>query len=248
MTKLTSREYWESCWDKKQKVKRFPKKIITFDLISKFLPKNSKLKCIEIGCVPGRFMIAFNKLFGYQVTGIDYCDLKQTEINLKDAGVENVQLIKEDFNIFSPKQRYDVVSSFGFIEHFDDPAQQIEKMVKILNPGGYLVMDLPNLRYGQYLLHKLLDRPDVFEAHNLKIMDLKKIEQIMKKYNLKTLFLGYYKPFQYWHTNKNPIMKLINLPILAVSFAVDNIFDKLGWNLYLTNKYFSPYIMYIGKK
>lgn len=248
MAKLTSREHWKTSWNKNQGIKKSAKKIITFDLLAKFLPKNPKLKCIEIGCIPGRFMIAFNKLFRYQVTGIDYCDLTQTKINLIKAGVDNFNLIEEDFNDFFPKQKYDVVSSFGFIEHFDNPSQQIEKMVKMLNPQGYFIMDLPNFRYGQYVLHKFLDRPEIFKMHNLKIMNLKKIKRIMKKNNLKTLYLGYYKPFQYWHSNKNPIMKLINLPVLALSFIIDHVFEGVGLNLRLTNKYFSPYIIYIGRK
>ena len=241
MSRTTKKEYWNEFWRNKKDSDNF----YTFDLLSKYLPYNPKFDCIEIGCIPGRFMIAFNKMFGYKVSGIDFCDLTSTKRNLKERGI-NFELFEEDFEKFKPNKKYDVVSSFGFIEHFDNPDIQINKMIGMLKKGGYLVMGLPNFRHGQYILHKILDN-QTFKNHYIEIMDLKVIKEIMKQHNLKTLYLGYYKPFQYWHSNKNKIMKLINFPLILFSNILNRFMDVVGMNLHFTNKYFSPYIVYIGR-
>ena len=68
MKNLTNKKYWNKTW----KNTSFRKKKILFqDIFNKFLIKDKNKKCIEIGCVPGRFLAHFYKKFNYQISGLD---------------------------------------------------------------------------------------------------------------------------------------------------------------------------------
>jgi len=253
MAERTSKEYWEQFWEKNQdksetKVLTNSQEMFALEIFSKYLPKSKEMKFIEIGCVPGEFLIDFHQNFDYQVAGIDLCDLKETENNLQHAGIKNYSLMQTNLDTFKTTEKYDIIGAFGFIEHFDQPEIQIKKMSELVGENGYLLLDIPNFRYLQYYLHKFLDRKDVFVAHNLKTMDLNVIREITEKNGWQTLFLSYYKPFNYWHNHKNWLMKIINLPILALGFISNKIFTALHLNSTLICKYTSPHIVYIGKK
>ncbi|MFB9908668.1 class I SAM-dependent methyltransferase [Allokutzneria oryzae] len=44
----------------------------------------------------------------------------------------------------SMPDRYDVVSMFHYLEHAKDPHQELEAATKVLRPGGYLLIDVPD--------------------------------------------------------------------------------------------------------
>jgi SAM-dependent methyltransferase len=48
---------------------------------------------------------------------------------------------------------FDAVFSQGLLEHFSDPRPVIRQQARVLRPGGYLLIDVPQ-RYSLYTLHK----------------------------------------------------------------------------------------------
>ena len=54
---LTNTKYWNRNWESFV----YTNKITFSDLFLKYLPINESYKCLEIGCVPGRFLAFFNK-------------------------------------------------------------------------------------------------------------------------------------------------------------------------------------------
>ena len=82
------------------------------------------------------------------------------------AGVEG-RIVEGD--LFSPPKEmleaFDVVVSFGVVEHFDDTTAATEALGRFLVPGGTLVTVIPNLGGSLIaLIQRFVNRP-VFDVH-----------------------------------------------------------------------------------
>lgn len=240
---LMSKSNWKKYWSnyKIQKINW----VLFDDLFKKYFKRNPNLKCIEIGCMPGNYLIFLHKNFGYKIYGIDYIKgmeeimKKNFELNkIKDYHIYNA-----DFTTFKTQDKFDIVFSAGFIEHFSNYREIIEKHISLLNKNGIIFIALPNFRYGQYVLHKIFDNENL-KKHNLKSMNPKVIETIFKNNNLKILYSGYYRSFKFWIDNIESrnffVKKIIVMIILIGAF-----FFKY---INIPNKYFSPFIVCVARK
>jgi SAM-dependent methyltransferase len=248
MGELTTKEYWGCIW-KGHEPHKIEKNCNFFDLLRKYLPSDPKMKCLEVGCTPGRFLVAFNKNFGYKVYGVDQCGIETTRKNLEFNGINDYELHQSDFLKWKTDKKFDVVSSFGYLEHFEDPSRHIKKMVGLMPEDSYLVVEIPNFRYLNYMIRSVFRRDvDWKETHNLKIMDLDFFRKIIREFELEPVYLGYYRFFSYWHKNRNPFLDLLSAPIRAVSFILGKVTDILDLNTALANRYTSPFMIFIAKK
>lgn len=134
------------------------------------------LRLLEIGCARSIWLPYFAKQFGFKVYGIDYSELgcKQAKDILSSVNVEG-EVICENF--FTPPERllnyFDVVVSFGVVEHFIDTTACIAAFAKFLKPGGMMINNIPNLIGVNGTLQKLINKP-VFDIHvPLSLNDLK---------------------------------------------------------------------------
>jgi len=149
---LTSPRFWETLWSSSPvRSLQFDPRLGTFGWIharlQKHLPRSEGLSLLEVGCYPGRFLWYFSRYFGYRVEGIDYIDwcCEKTGELLKAAGVE-ARVHQKDFLTWEPteQERWDVVSSFGFVEHFEDYTAIVARHARLVRPGGFLVLEIPN--------------------------------------------------------------------------------------------------------
>ena len=147
MANKASKEYWDQCYSS-PKFKKAKKNDSIRLLIEKYitpLPPNVHKECIEIGCFPGTYLAILGDL-GYQVNGVDFCDnLASMESILNEFGYRTGSFIQKDFLTFESSKRYDIVASFGFIEHFTNYEALIEKHIDLVAPDGFLVLEAPNL-------------------------------------------------------------------------------------------------------
>ena len=141
------------------------------------------------------------------------------------------------------KAKFDVVCSFGFIEHFDDYETIFKKHIELLNKNGRLIIEMPNFRYGQKILHNFFDKPNL-KRHNLDIMDLKVLESLCMQYNLKILYLDYYRTINFWVSQNDKHFWLIKKAIEVFNLF----FEFINKVINLPNKYFYPYIVLVAKK
>ena len=136
-------------------------------------------RLLEIGCARSAWLPYFRREFGFEIVGLDYSSTgcaKAAEI-LESAGVPG-RIVEADF--FDPpsdmQSAFDVVVSFGVIEHFDDTASALAACRAYLRPGGMAITIIPNLsgllgvfqrRIDQkiYDMHLPLDREQFAEAH-----------------------------------------------------------------------------------
>lgn len=122
-------------------------------------------KLLELGCGGSAYLPYFFRQFGLQVYGMDYsergCELarQMCEVN----GVPS-QIICSDF--FEPPPEmlaaFDVVVSFGVVEHFTDTQSSLSRFANFLRPGGLMITTVPNMWGLAGLAQSVLAR-DVFD-------------------------------------------------------------------------------------
>lgn len=172
--------------------------ILFGSLLTQYLPKRNDFNCIEIGGIPGKFLVFLNKTLGYHVTGIDFADTDSFfRDNMALNDVQEYEFIKADFLEFSPARKFDVVVSFGFIEHFEDVEGIVTRHCDLVSDNGYLVITTPNFRYFQYLYHYIFDRANLL-IHNTDAMRPRLIDRIVGRHGFKPLFSGHFGHLDVW--------------------------------------------------
>jgi SAM-dependent methyltransferase len=244
---LASKGLWDSVW-KYFKPRTIPKSYYLMDLLRQFLPSDPHLSCLEIGCVPGNFLAALHRNFGYRVAGLDFSDeIGKTGLNLEHNGITEYELFQESFLEFTGK-RFDVVTSFGFLEHFNDVNPYLRKMGEILNPGGYLVLGIPNFRYTGLWV------PSIKRTHNLGVMDLAFLGSQLGKLDLKKLYLGYYSRLMIdrIYLPQSMLRRLAMLSLMVpynlLAMTAGKCLDLLRIPDGFLRKCLGPYIVFIGQK
>jgi 2-polyprenyl-3-methyl-5-hydroxy-6-metoxy-1,4-benzoquinol methylase len=245
--KFVSKTFWNKVWSNYKL--GGVNSVLFEDVFERYLTFNSKLRCIEIGCVPGNFLIFLHKRYGYAIYGVDYSDeISIVKENMKLNGVKKYKIFKEDFLSWRTSLRFDVVCSFGFIEHFANYEEVIEKHVSLLKPGGLLILTVPNFRYGRAILHILLrDFQTVVKTHNLDVMNPNVIKNMLEKNGLTILFSNYYQTFGFWLVDVElDNITIVEKVILWLIWRIQAFFTKFKINV--PNKYFSPHIVCVARK
>ena len=169
---LTQQTYWDQHWSRLKAgshhtdldwIRRTYLYASLDRLLRSVLPVDPTKTFVELGSGPGRWLIYFHRVFGYQVSGCDYSPAScvVARENLARAGVPGT-IRQADF--FEFEGRYDVVFSAGVVEHFDSPGTILEGFARLVNPGGFLVTIVPNLR-GLNGLYRRVLKPETFETH-----------------------------------------------------------------------------------
>jgi SAM-dependent methyltransferase len=238
---LAPQEYWDEAYAGLDLHYR-PERVPFGELFALYLPSSGT--CFEVGCYPGDFLIYLGQQFGYRVSGIDRTPL--TELALPDHcrrhGVSVGELSCGDFFSVPIADRYDVVASFGFVEHFDDVEAVIERQADLVADGGTIVISAPNFRRGQYVLHRLLDA-DNLRRHSLPAMDLERWARVLRSRGFEILFAGYAVTADFWidHPNPSKLRFLAARGVQRLAGAVTRLVD-------FPNPVFSPYMICFARK
>jgi len=148
---LTSRDYWadskpglrsgDVAFDPKKPIFRAHDR-----LFRERLPERAGTTLLEVGCHPGQYLWYFYSQLGYRVSGIEYVDAfaVETRENLKKAHVPARILSADLFAYAATGVSYDIVASFGFIEHFVDVRPAVAAHWSLVRNGGHLVISVPN--------------------------------------------------------------------------------------------------------
>lgn len=108
---------------------------------------------IEIGCSGGLFLEAA-ALRGACVSGIEPEDEKANAARAKGFVIESGLFP----DALSPSQTFDVIAFNDVFEHLPRPANAVQACARCLNPGGILVLNLPDSEGALYRMASLLDR------------------------------------------------------------------------------------------
>ncbi|MFZ4799530.1 MAG: class I SAM-dependent methyltransferase [Bacteroidia bacterium] len=196
MNNLTNKDFWNNYWSTYKYVDiptKFP-----FD---SFLPLLINRKnFIEIGGFPGTISGYFYKKVCKDVTLIDFHINKEIINNLEKLNnlpLNSIKCIECDFFSFETVKKYDIVFSYGFIEHFENTEDVIRRHINLLSKNGSLLIVLPNFRGINGWVQFLLDKEN-YLVHNLNSMKFNVLENVLKNNNIHNIKIEYSKKPMIW--------------------------------------------------
>ncbi len=122
---------------------------------------------VEVGCADSVWLPYFNKELRFSIAGIDYSETgcEKARSILRDSSVEGVVYEADMFN--PPAEvlgQFDVVFSYGLVEHFSSTADAIRALARLLRPNGLVLTIVPNLMHVNGALQRAFDRK-IYDLH-----------------------------------------------------------------------------------
>lgn len=197
---LTEVNFWEDYW----KSLKLPSQVdwsLSSDRclaaeLKRHLPKSGG-SAFEVGCAPGKWLAFMARELGMSPSGIEYTEegMQATLRNFSLLGLSSDEILTGDFFTTEPTRQFDLVMSFGFIEHFDDPDAVVERHLRWLKPGGRLVLGVPNFNGIYKPVQAILDQ-SLLDKHNLSIMNLAYFEGLSRRLGLESETIKYIGSFE----------------------------------------------------
>jgi len=97
---------------------------------------------LDIGCAAGTFLVGMRERGNWRLHGVEL-----------SADVARLARERHDLDVFAgtleeaayPDATFDAVTMWDVLEHLHDPAGSLREIYRILQPGGVLVIRVPNL-------------------------------------------------------------------------------------------------------
>ncbi len=260
----TSKYYWNSLWERTP----VPRELqpdserlgdyvdvkfhrLFCDTFKSAFPSTFGRNLLEIGCGGSRWLPYFAKEFGFRIYGIDYSKIGCARaLEIINRSNLSGKIIYSDF--FNPPSFmlsfFDVVFSFGVVEHFEDTDFCVKQISRFLKKDGIMITVIPNLVGLNGLLQRLID----VENFNLHVViDKDTLERSHQIAGLKVIFSDYFLPLNLCALN----FEKYNGTVLYAFFTrLALLISKIVWFLdcklikLKSSSFFSPYIVCIGVK
>jgi len=243
---LTKQRDWDSGWDKINKFEIVSKDSIIRKWLEKYFiaVKNGNKSVLEVGCFPGGYLAVFGEL-GYELNGIDRYARVNTDLpdwlRSKDYKIGDFHLL--DFFEFKDNRKYDVVCSFGFLEHFTNFEEVLTRHASFVKEGGYLAITTPNYRgFIQKILHIILNTA-MYRGYNIPSMNTAAWKKVVQKLGFEVIFSGGFGNFIFWTEcdKRNFPQKILSRLIMKASAVLS--FIRLP-----DSAMYSPYCGLIARK
>jgi len=202
---LTTPKYWSECWDNAPPeflgepaaavrgllgtANRYADSVLPF-LMDRTRKQSGDV--LELGCAPGRMIERMSRFRPqHRYHGLDYSEVgvQLTRSRLRSLG-RTGDINLGDLHTFEAARRYDLVVSFGLIEHFTDPLPVVKAHARFCSPGGCVGITVPN--YSSPMVKWLIQRldPDALDSHCFEIMNEAAIKRLLTEANLKEVSVG----------------------------------------------------------
>lgn len=162
------------------------------------IPMGSNI--LEAGCGTGQLSIALSR-YARQIYGIDLSkgSLIEAKQFINSNDIKSVHLFRMNiFKLFFEENTFDIIISNGVLHHTYNPKLAFSKLVRVLKPGGIIVIGLYH-RYGR-IIQKIRQSLIKSFGDSFKFLDKRFRDKISdkKKY---AWFLDQYKnPSETTHT------------------------------------------------
>ena len=249
MNELTTVDHWDDTWSGDLRL-RLPSSLVVATrnfqrlLRTRVHPGD---RVLEIGCAPGKLLAWIAAELRADVSGLDYSERGLANArHLFNALRLAADLRCEDLRQTTfPPGTFDVVFSFGLIEHFLDPRDVVQHHLKLLKPGGTAVITVPNYR-GIYGTLQRYFNPDPLIYHNLEIMTCEALAALVPRgdrFQVRTYPSGRFSPSMIsykkrWHAsvafgvslfaNAIALVQPFDIPALSPMLVLEAVRSKSG--------------------
>lgn len=218
------------------------------EIVRGILPK-SAASFIELGCAPGTVSACIAEERPWDCWGIDYSEDAETYVQTMSAVGIDARLVKADLFDVELDREFDIVGSFGLIEHFRDASLEaiLSLHHSLARPGGLVVIEVPNFTGAQYFFHYAFDRPNLL-LHNLDAMSTDVFNWFSDK-GYTEQYCNFVGEFRVWGTSgmtPGTLSSKIASAILRSTNACSSVLARIG--MPVCGAGFSPALLYIGQK
>tara|TARA_B100000941_G_C28382126_1_gene488003 strand:+ start:55 stop:909 length:855 start_codon:yes stop_codon:yes gene_type:complete len=159
-----------------------------FSFLKSVISINRGDKIIEVGAGRGSFG-AFFADYGCNIllTDLSEAILNEAKLIFEEWGLDKkVSTLQCDaLQIEAKKNSFDIATSIGLLEHFEDPSEVIKEQIRILKPGGrftaYVVPDKWTLTKAFSPFNKMLK--EMNKVFDKNFVDEKKADLFRTKYD-----------------------------------------------------------------
>lgn len=246
INKKTEPAFWDSYWEHIRLPSVIDKEFSFDRCLSKALgyeieKGNLYGRVLEIGAAPGKYLTFFHEN-KFDISGLEYSEvgIEALKLNFAKLGISEYELIEGDLFKTKATEKFDIVMSFGFIEHFDDVDAVIQHHLAWLKPGGTLILGVPVFKNLHGWLQKLLDKR-VIDLHNIDIMNLEFFRDLPSRHSVHKVSSNYicsFEPSLPIHNRKLSFKYFI--PILFIRILL--LLRKFKFFDNFNSKYVSSYI------
>jgi len=248
-------KYWDENWSNTQIPAMFDHTNDSLDnyvnqklheLFKTIIGERKNIDILEIGCANSIWPVYFHKYFDANVYGLDYSEIgcKRSRDILNHYNIPATILCAD---LFSPPtsllKKFDLVVSFGVIEHFINTADCLKSCAAFVKPEGLLFTLIPNMYGLTGFLQKTVDK-DIYDIH----VPLSKANMISahESVNQKIEFCNYFLSLNLGVVSSgkfsNHSLNKYFRHFLSVPSKTAWILEKYGIPLPV-NKFSSPYII-----
>lgn len=257
---LTKKEYWDSVLQNARLPRVNDPSIynyrVTMDFIHDVIEKGDFKTLLEVGCGSSGWLPYFVRRYNLTVSGIDYSEVgcRIAEENLKILKLKYDTIMCEDIFQMELAKKYDIIFSYGVIEHFEMPEDVVRILVSLLNENGIVITVVPNLNgvvgllskiftKNIYQMHKIISKNDLINYHEHNALNNLKTEYVG---NLTLSVIPWIKSNNFIF-KENSFQRRVSLKfVVLLDRMLSSIYRKVS--LQLNSKYLSPYIISISKK
>jgi SAM-dependent methyltransferase len=156
---------------------------------------------LELGCSPGHASALIRSRLPLRMEGVDTSPSAEDYLaNLAAVGDAEASLHQSDLRTFAPLAPYDVVASFGLVEHFVGTEDILDHHLRLVGPGGMVLVVMPSFRGLTWCFHAVFDGEDL-ARHHLPAMDTDRLRRWAEARGLEVLHAGPCGRMRLWWTH-----------------------------------------------
>ena len=139
--------------------------------------KGDGLKILDIGCGTGVLGAFFKKKQNCIVTGVEINEsaYEIAKINLDNVFKGNIEIFTLPFE----EDTFDFIIMGDVLEHLINPVATINKLYKVLKPGGKILITVPNVRYWKLIFNLIF--ADKWQYESWGILDFTHLRFFTKR-------------------------------------------------------------------
>jgi len=139
---------------------------VRYEMLS-LIPTKAGIRVLEIGAGGGNTLVAFKESHpDAEVSGIELNPIagsNQDSALIRKFVFGNIETMDIPFD----EEYFDVVLCGDVLEHLIDPWKAIDKIQKLLKPGGVLIASIPNIRHYSAFFKIFLRGNFTYTEHGL---------------------------------------------------------------------------------